>query len=73
MTASFYGDNVKRSIVDIMFFGAVFVLMCDILSRLIIFPFEMSISLTISVIGGVIFMIYLIRGLRHGKARKALK
>lgn len=71
MATSFYGDNLKKSIIDLMLFGAVFVLICDILSRLIIFPFEMSISLTISVIGGAIFMIYLLRGMYGGKAKSA--
>lgn len=65
MATTFYGDNLKKSIVDLMLFGSVFVLLCDIASRLVIFPFEMSVSLTISVVGGVIFMIYLIRGLRN--------
>jgi iron complex transport system permease protein len=69
MTASFYGDNIKKSIIDIMFFGADFVLICDIISRLVIFPFEMSVSLIISVIGGAIFMVYLIRGMRNAKTR----
>ncbi|MDR3186407.1 MAG: iron chelate uptake ABC transporter family permease subunit [Christensenellaceae bacterium] len=67
MTASFYGDNLKRSIIDVMFFGADFVLICDILSRVIIAPFEISVSLTISIIGGIIFVIYMIGGIRHGK------
>ena len=66
MATSFYGDNLKKSIYDLMLFGAVFVLICDIISRLIIFPFEMNVSLTISIVGGIIFMIYLVRGLRNG-------
>jgi len=71
MTTSIFGDNLKRSIVDLMLFGACFVLFCDIASRLMIFPFEMNISVTISVVGGVIFMIYLLRGMYGGKkARK---
>jgi ABC-type enterochelin transport system, permease component len=70
MATSFYGDNLKKSIIDLMIFGADFVLICDIISRLVIYPFEMSVSLTISVIGGIVFMIYLIRGLRGGKAYK---
>lgn len=73
MAASFYGDNIKKSIVDLMIFGADFVLICDILSRLIIYPFEMSVSLTISFIGGIIFMIYLLRGMYGGKKHKALQ
>jgi iron complex transport system permease protein len=65
MATSFYGDNLKKSIIDLMFFGADFVLLCDIASRLVIYPYEMSVSLTISVVGGIIFMVYLIRGLRN--------
>ena len=71
MATSFYGDNLKKSIFDLMMFGAVFVLACDIVSRLIIHPREMNVSLTISVVGGIIFMIYLLRGMYGGKTRKA--
>lgn len=70
MATSFYGDNLKKSIVDLMLFGAVFVLICDLLSRLLIHPFEINITLTISVIGGVIFMVYLLRGM-YGKSKTA--
>jgi iron complex transport system permease protein len=63
MATSFFGDNLKRSIIDLMLFGACFVLLCDIISRLIIFPFEMNVSVTISIMGGIIFMIYLLRGM----------
>lgn len=71
MASSFYGDNLKKSILDLMLFGADFVLICDLISRLIIHPYEMSISLTISVVGGIIFMIYLVRGMHVGKKHKA--
>jgi len=71
MATSFYGDNLKKSIYDLMLFGAVFVLICDIISRLVIFPFEMNVSLTISLVGGVIFMIYLVKGVFGDGERKA--
>ena len=72
MTTSIFGDNIKRSIIDLMLFGACFVLFCDIASRLIIFPFEMNVSVTISLVGGAVFMFYLIRGMNGGRAtRKA--
>ncbi|MCL2187202.1 MAG: iron chelate uptake ABC transporter family permease subunit [Defluviitaleaceae bacterium] len=70
MATSFYGDNLKKSIIDLMLFGAVFVLACDIASRLIIHPFEMNVSVTISLVGGAVFMVYLIRGMYGGKARQ---
>jgi iron complex transport system permease protein len=72
MATSFYGDNLKKSIIDLMLFGADFVLVCDILSRLIIYPFEMSVSLTVSIIGGVIFMIYLLRGMYGNRKQKTV-
>ena len=67
MATSFYGDNLKKSIFDLMLFGATFVMLCDIISRIVIFPFEMNVTVTISVVGGIVFMIYLIRGMRGGK------
>ena len=67
MTTTIFGDNLKRSIIDLMLFGACFVLLCDIVSRLVIFPFEMNVSVTISVVGGVIFMIYLLWGMYGSK------
>lgn len=71
MATSFYGDNLKKSIFDLMMFGAVFVLICDITGRLVMYPFEMNVSVTVSIIGGIIFMIYLVRGMRSGRKRKA--
>ncbi|MCL1995315.1 MAG: iron chelate uptake ABC transporter family permease subunit [Defluviitaleaceae bacterium] len=71
MATSFYGDNLKKSIYDLMLFGANFVLICDISSRLVIHPFEMNVSVTISVVGGIIFMIYLLRGMHGTKKPRA--
>ncbi|TRM11306.1 ABC transporter permease [Lentibacillus cibarius] len=57
----FRGDNIKKSIFPTAAMGAVFVLFCDILGRIIIYPYEISISLTIGVIGSGIFL-YLLLG-----------
>jgi len=67
MATSFYGDNLKKSILDLMIFGAVFVLICDITGRLVMYPAEMSVSVTVSVVGGIIFIIYLFRGMSSGR------
>jgi len=50
------GDNMKNNIVMTALFGAVFLLACDIFGRLIIYPYEIPISLTAGVIGSVIFL-----------------
>jgi iron complex transport system permease protein len=70
IAARFYGDNIKKTIVDVMLLGAVFVLLCDIISRLAIFPYEMSVGFTIGIVGGLIFMILLIGMTNHGKTKR---
>lgn len=55
------GDNLKRTIIDTALFGAVFLLVCDIFSRIVIFPYEVPIGLTVGVIGSIIFLILLFR------------
>lgn len=67
MITAFYGDDVKKSIFDVMLLGSIFVLICDIFSRLIIYPYELAVSFTIGIIGGIIFLIILFRRVRHGK------
>ncbi|MFA5576817.1 MAG: ABC transporter permease [Tissierellaceae bacterium] len=63
----FQGDNMKKSIGHTALFGAIFLLFTDILGRLIIYPYEIPISLTVGVIGSGIFLYLLVRGDRHGK------
>jgi len=53
------GDNLKKNMPLIALLGASFLLICDIFSRLIIFPYEIPIQLTVGVIGAAIFL-YLI-------------
>ena len=56
-----YGDNLKSTLPITAIFGAIFLLICDIIGRLIIFPFEIPIGMTVGLIGGVIFLILLIK------------
>ncbi|MDO4298249.1 MAG: iron chelate uptake ABC transporter family permease subunit [Lachnospiraceae bacterium] len=67
MVTAFYGDDVKKSIFDVMLLGSVFVLACDIFSRLIIYPYELAASFSIGIVGGIIFLIILFRRVRYGK------
>lgn len=59
------GDNLKNSLYDTALLGAVFLLSCDILGRIILYPYEISIGLVVGVIGSAIFLYLLIRGNRH--------
>ena len=57
----YYGDNMKNNILPTALIGAVFLLACDIFGRLIIYPYEISISLTVGVIGSIVFLYLLMR------------
>ena len=67
MVTAFYGDDIKKSIFDVMLLGAIFVLACDIFSRLVIYPYELAASFSIGIVGGAIFLIILFRRVRYGK------
>ncbi|MBM6859952.1 ABC transporter permease [Clostridium saudiense] len=56
------GDNLKRTLYHTALLGPVFLLICDILGRIIIFPFEISIGMMVGVIGSAIFLYMIIRG-----------
>lgn len=55
----YYGDKLKNSLVETSLLGAIFILICDIFGRLIVFPYEVPLTLTVGVIGCVIFLMFL--------------
>ncbi|SFJ67556.1 iron complex transport system permease protein [Halobacillus dabanensis] len=55
------GDNLKNSLGHTALLGALFVLFCDILGRVIIYPYEVPIGLTVGVIGSALFIYLLLR------------
>jgi iron complex transport system permease protein len=57
----FRGDNLSKNIGITGLFGANFVLICDIIGRTVIYPYEVSISLTVGVIGSIIFLYLIFR------------
>ncbi|MCH4244568.1 iron chelate uptake ABC transporter family permease subunit [Acinetobacter gerneri] len=59
-----YGENLSKTLPIIALGGACLLLICDIVGRLVIYPFEVPIGLTAGVVGGAIFLILILRGLR---------
>jgi iron complex transport system permease protein len=57
----YQGDHLKKNLTHTALLGAVFVLFCDILGRIIIYPYEISIGLTVGVLGSAIFIFLLLR------------
>jgi iron complex transport system permease protein len=65
LVTHYYGDHVKKTVIDIALFGSSFVLLNDILSRLIVFPYEISISFTMGVTGALIFLVLIFRRMKY--------
>lgn len=62
MVTLFRGDHLQKNIAFTALLGSVFLLICDIIGRVIIFPYEIPIGLTVGVIGSVIFLYMLLKG-----------
>ncbi|MCM3762182.1 ABC transporter permease [Alkalihalobacillus oceani] len=60
------GDNLRDNLPYTALLGAIFVLACDILGRLIIYPYEIAIGLMVGVIGSAIFLYLLLRRKSYG-------
>ena len=61
IVSMYQGDNLKKSILPTGLFGAIFLLICDILGRLLIYPYEIPIGFTVGVVGSFIFLLLLVR------------
>ncbi|WP_211749878.1 ABC transporter permease [Paenibacillus sp. Marseille-Q4541] len=61
IVSMYMGDNLKKSLSHTALVGAIFVLICDILGRVIIYPYEIPIGLTVGVLGSIIFIFLLMR------------
>lgn len=67
----FKGDKIRGTLIDTALFGALFVLICDILGRIVIMPYEVPIELIVGILGSVLFVILLLYRLKNG--RKAIQ
>ncbi|WP_019538238.1 ABC transporter permease [Proteiniphilum acetatigenes] len=56
-----FGDNLKKTLPLVALSGAIFLLLCDIAGRVVIYPYEVPIGVTVSIIGAIIFLILIIR------------
>ena len=63
----YLGDNLRKTIPHTIALGVVFLLACDIVSRLIVHPFEIPVNVTVAVIGSAIFLVMLFRGKAYAK------
>ncbi|EOX3945573.1 MULTISPECIES: ABC transporter permease [Vibrio] len=59
-----YGDHLKNTLPIVALGGASLLIFCDVIGRVVAFPFEVPIGLTASAIGGVMFLVFLLKGAR---------
>jgi iron complex transport system permease protein len=62
------GDNMRRAVPLVALLGAALVLACDLLGRVIRFPFELPVSVVMGVLGGVVFLAILLGTARSSDA-----
>lgn len=67
LVAMFKGDKIRGTLLDTALFGAIFVLVCDVLGRILIFPYELPIELIVGILGSIVFIGLLFYRLRYGQ------
>ena len=61
IVALFAGDHVRNNLFLISFSGSAFLLLCDLLARILIAPYELPVSVVAGTIGGISFLVLLMR------------
>ncbi|MBJ9985122.1 iron chelate uptake ABC transporter family permease subunit [Acinetobacter sp. S40] len=61
LVSLYLGDNIRKTLSHTALLGAILVLLCDVFGRVVIFPYEVSVSLIMGVLGSVIFLWLLLR------------
>ena len=67
IVAIFKGDKIRGTLIDTALFGAIFVLACDMIGRIVIKPYELPIELIVGILGSIIFIGMLLYRLRYGR------
>ena len=70
IVSMFKGDKMRGSIFEVGLFGMAFVLICDLIGRVVTRPYEMPIELISGVVGSIVFIGIMFKNLGGGKRRK---
>lgn len=60
------GDNLRTNLPWVVMAGIWVVIVCDIIGRTVIMPFEVPISLILGLVGAAVFLVLLVRQAKHG-------
>ncbi len=58
------GDNIKDTLFDVNLLGMCYLLTCDVISRLIIKPYELPVGLVSGILGSIIFIFLIFKKLK---------
>ncbi|WP_107851489.1 ABC transporter permease [Oceanimonas marisflavi] len=67
LVSRYMGDNLRRNMPVTALCGAILVLVCDVLGRVIIFPHEVPITMIISLLGGAAFIWLVLQDTQSGQ------
>ncbi|MDY3051769.1 MAG: iron chelate uptake ABC transporter family permease subunit [Ndongobacter sp.] len=67
VVAMYKGDKIRGTLIDTALFGAIFVLTCDMIGRVVIYPYELPIELIVGILGSLVFVALLFYRLKHGR------
>ena len=65
IVSMYRGDNLRENLPWVCIFGMGVIIICDIISRTIIKPFELPVSLILGTVGSIVFIIILLRQRRQ--------
>lgn len=70
IVSMFRGDDLRSNLPGVALLGIGVVTVCDLVSRTIIMPFEVPVSLVLGILGALIFVLLLLRQRRVGSLAK---
>lgn len=71
LVAMYKGDNLKNTILDTALSGALFVLICDLIGRVVIYPYELPIEIIVGAVGSIVFIGLIFLRLNRGSGGSA--
>lgn len=61
----YFGDQLQRTLWLTALFGSIFLVVCDLIARVVIAPYEVPVSLVVGIFGSLAFILLLVRGYRR--------
>ena len=61
IVAMIHGDQIRKNLPFTACYGAITLLLCDLIGRVVIFPYEMPSSMIVGSLGALVFLIMLIK------------